>query len=78
MSDIAIRVDNLDKLYHIGVLQQRHDTTSAGLSAGLRDALSARVRRHPKSKIPNPKSDAPTICDLAWNLVQSRRAHLNA
>ena len=33
MSDIAIRVENLSKLYHIGVLQQRHDT--------LRDALSS-------------------------------------
>ena len=31
MSDIAIRVENLSKLYHIGRTQQRHDT--------LRDAL---------------------------------------
>jgi len=33
MSDIAIRVENLSKLYHIGRAQQRHDT--------LRDALEA-------------------------------------
>jgi hypothetical protein len=33
MSDIAIRVDHLSKLYHIGRAQQRHDT--------LRDVLSS-------------------------------------
>jgi lipopolysaccharide transport system ATP-binding protein len=35
MSDIAIRVENLNKLYHIGTAQKRHDT--------LRDALIAAV-----------------------------------
>ena len=53
MSDIAIRVKALSKLYpelsaragHIGALQQRNDTTSTVLSAGLRDALVARFRR---------------------------------
>ncbi len=53
MTDTAIHVDNLSKLYHIGMLQQRHDT--------LRDALTARFRRNPKSNpiqnpIQNPKS----------------------
>jgi hypothetical protein len=33
MSDIAIRVDHLSKLYHLGRAQRRHDT--------LRDALSS-------------------------------------
>jgi len=33
MSDIAIRVENLSKLYHIGRTQQRHDT--------LRDAFTS-------------------------------------
>ena len=37
MSDIAIRVDNLSKLYHIGRAQQRHDT--------LRDALVSAFKR---------------------------------
>ena len=37
MTDIAIRVENLSKLYHIGARQERHDT--------LRDALVARFRR---------------------------------
>lgn len=26
MTDIAIRVENLSKLYHIGAVQKRHDT----------------------------------------------------
>ena len=37
MSDIAIRVENLSKLYHIGALQKRNDT--------LRDGLVAKCRR---------------------------------
>ena len=44
MSDIAIRVDHLSKLYHISALQQRHDTTSASLSAGTSALLSAGLR----------------------------------
>lgn len=38
MSDIAIRVENLSKLYHIGARQERHDT--------LRDALTGLFRRN--------------------------------
>ena len=45
MTDIAIRVENLSKLYTIGRAQQRHDTTSTRLSAGLRDALVAAFQR---------------------------------
>jgi hypothetical protein len=37
MTDIAIRVENLSKRYHIGRAQQRHDT--------LRDALNAALKR---------------------------------
>ena len=37
MSDIALRVDHLSKLYHLGALQQRHDT--------LRDALVSTFKR---------------------------------
>ena len=56
MTDTAIRVDNLSKLYHIGMLQHRHDTPATALRAGLRDALTARFRSNPKSKTQNPKS----------------------
>ncbi len=51
MTDIAIRVDNLSKLYHLGAVHQRPDTTSTKLSASLRDALTgflpriSRIRR---------------------------------
>lgn len=37
MTDIAIRVENLSKLYHIGKSQERHDT--------LRDALVSTFKR---------------------------------
>ena len=45
MTDIAIRVDSLSKLYHLGWAQERHDT--------LRDTLSAsfkRLRRRPSQR----------------------------
>ena len=45
MSNSAIRVEHLSKLYTIGARQQRHDTTSASLSAGLPDAISDSVPR---------------------------------
>jgi len=57
MSDIAIRVENLSKLYHIGRAQQRHDT--------LRDALVARFRRADQST--NSQSTKPDDTDL-WAL----------
>jgi lipopolysaccharide transport system ATP-binding protein len=37
MSDVAIRVENLSKRYHIGRAQQRHDT--------LRDAIVSTFKR---------------------------------
>jgi hypothetical protein len=40
MSDIAIRVENLSKLYHIGELHQRHDT----LRDALADSFSRMIR----------------------------------
>jgi lipopolysaccharide transport system ATP-binding protein len=39
MTDIAIRVENLSKLYRIGKAQQRHDTLRDALVAGLRAPL---------------------------------------
>ena len=54
MSDIAIRVDNLSKLYHIGALHQRHDT--------LRDALTgflpriSRISRNKKINSDNSRN----------------------
>jgi len=45
MTDIAIRVENLSKLYHIGRARQRHDTLRDALIAGLR-APWQRLRRN--------------------------------
>jgi len=48
MTDTAIRVQNLSKLYHIGRAQQRHDTLRDALMASLRAPLgrfSSFVRR---------------------------------
>lgn len=53
MSDIAIRVENLSKLYHIGA-QQRHDT--------LRDAIVSRLRR------PNLQPSGPQPSTDLWAL----------
>ena len=41
MTDIAIHVENLSKLYHIGARQERHATTSALLSARLHAIVAA-------------------------------------
>jgi hypothetical protein len=50
MTDIAIRVENLSKLYHIGRARERHDTPSAtnlrfALRASLRDAVADALQR---------------------------------
>ncbi len=57
MSDIAIRVESLSKLYHIGALQQRHDT--------LRDALTSRFRRSHHST--NSQSTNSRSTDIVCN-----------
>ena len=48
MSDSAIRVEHLSKLYPLGRAQQRHDTTSASLGAGLPDAVADFRQRAPQ------------------------------
>ncbi len=69
MSDIAIRVDNLSKLYHIGALQQRPDT--------LRDALTgflpriSRIGRNQKEKSRNSRQASQ---DNSLNSPNSRQA----
>ena len=51
MTEIAIRVENLSKLYHIGKAQQRHDTLRDALVAGLRAPLKRLL-----SFVPRPSS----------------------
>ena len=62
MSDIAIRVENLSKLYHIGALQQRHDT--------LRDALVATVspRQRPNRSTNSDDTDLWALRDVSFEV----------
>ena len=63
MTDIAIRVENLSKLYHIGALQQRHDT--------LRDALTGflpRIARNQKSNSSNSPNSRQAFDAELWAL----------
>jgi lipopolysaccharide transport system ATP-binding protein len=80
MTDIAIRVDNLSKLYHLGALQQRHDTTSTVLSASLRDALTgflpriARITRMQKENSLNSPNSRQASQENSLNSPNSRQA----
>ncbi|MBN1920212.1 MAG: ABC transporter ATP-binding protein, partial [Anaerolineae bacterium] len=56
MHDIAIRVENLGKLYRIGV-GPRHDT--------LRDALAHALPRFPRRN-PQAREKIREICDNSW------------
>jgi lipopolysaccharide transport system ATP-binding protein len=64
MTDIAIRVDNLSKLYHLGALHQRPDT--------LRDALTGflpRISRKGKeNSLNSPNSRQASDSDDLWAL----------
>jgi lipopolysaccharide transport system ATP-binding protein len=67
MTDIAIRVENLSKLYHIGKAQQRHDTLRDALVAGLRAPLarlSSFVRRPSSDEDERPMTNDETIWAL--------------
>ena len=71
MSDIAIRVDNLSKLYQIGRVQQRHDT--------MRDALTSSLQRFSRNGSGQPKgatlhseseTDLWALRDVSFNIKQ--------
>ncbi len=64
MSDIAIRVDHLSKLYHIGRAQQRHDTLRDAI-ADVRRKMEDGLRR--RRDLPSSFSDLPSDTDL-WAL----------
>ncbi len=59
MNDIAIRVDNLSKLYQIGRVQQRHDT--------MRDALTSSLQWFSRNGSGQPKG-APSILESETDL----------
>ena len=56
MSDIAIRVENLSKLYTIGARQERHDT--------LRDALASALPRI--ARISRKRKDNSSHSSNSW------------
>ena len=60
MSDIAIRVENLSKLYHIGALRQRDDT--------LRDALTGLFRRSQKGAQPDDDTNLWALKDVSFEV----------
>ena len=69
MTDIAIRVDNLSKLYHIGALQQRHDTLRDALT-GILPQISqiSRIRDRKNPSNPSNPWHAPGSSDDLWAL----------
>ena len=75
MSDTAIRVENLSKLYHIGKAQQRHDTLRDALVAGLRAPLKRLLSFVPR---PSLHGDEPFdwAQDRPFDQAQDRRRTL--
>lgn len=69
MNDVAIRVENLSKLYHIGRTRVRHDT----LRDALRDSLTnqlARVSRSRKNPSQGQDSDLWALRDVSLDVKQ--------
>jgi len=63
MSNVAIRVEGLSKLYRIGAAQERHNT--------LRDAVSGFFRRRPLSLAPRPSdTDLWALKDVSFEVKQ--------
>ena len=51
MSNLAIKVDNLSKLYKIGALKQRHDTLRDQLVHSFKSLFSGNGRHFPETLI---------------------------
>jgi lipopolysaccharide transport system ATP-binding protein len=67
MSDLAIRVENLSKRYHIGRAKQRHDTLRDALMAAARapvERLSSLMRRPSEDRSNGREPDDGTIWAL--------------
>ena len=63
MNEIAIRVENLSKQYHIGQLHQRHDTLRDALSAGL-----GRLRRNSQPKTGDEDDTIWALKDVSFEV----------
>jgi lipopolysaccharide transport system ATP-binding protein len=62
MTDIAIRVDHLSKLYHLGRAQQRHDT--------LRDAIVSTFKRSYVPTFQRSNEDLWALKDVSFEVKQ--------
>jgi len=74
MTDIAIRVENLSKLYKIGKAQQRHDTLRDALVDGFLPRITQiarirkkdKIRENPSNPWPEEKKNHPSNPSNPW------------
>jgi lipopolysaccharide transport system ATP-binding protein len=69
MSNVAIRVEHLSKLYHLGRAQERHDTLRDALRDSLKHGL-ARVTRASSGLSPQQDSDLWALRDVTLDVKQ--------
>lgn len=68
MSDIAIRVENLGKLYKIGALQRRHDTLRDRISDALLNPIKKVVKIAKGQRNPIKRETSFSTNDYIWAL----------
>ena len=78
MSDIALSVENLSKLYRIGAKEKRHDTMSGALAAWCKSPWTNYRRLHAQTRfdhshglpspVPGRRSPVAESSDLLWAL----------
>jgi lipopolysaccharide transport system ATP-binding protein len=69
MTDIAIRVDNLSKLYHLGAVHQRPDTLRDALTGWMpRISQISRIRDRKNPSNPSNPWQVPPSPDDLWAL----------
>ena len=67
MSNLAIKVDNLSKLYKIGARRDRHDTLRDHLMHGIKSLFSRNSRR---SSVSDPEDTIWALKDVSFELKQ--------
>ncbi len=67
MSNLAIKVDNLSKLYKIGARRDRHDTLRDHLMHGIKSLFSRNSRR---SSVSDPEDTIWALKDVSFELNQ--------
>ena len=67
MSNLAIKVDNLSKLYKIGARRDRHDTLRDHLMHGIKSLFGRDGRR---SSVSDPEDTIWALKDLSFEVKQ--------